>query len=104
MPRKFQRFRECRFGGSEKDCYFLNIPKWQHKLIWEYKRGKLASYFLDNVAKTCSYGLKISEKIEIKDILQSKSFFHYSNLLHTSCLSAFNPFHASGLVTSSSYH
>ena len=36
------------------------IPKWQHKLAWDYKRGKLVSYFLNNAAKTCLYGLKIS--------------------------------------------
>ena len=65
MPRKFQGFGECRFGGSEKDRYFLKNPKWQHKIIQEYKRRKLASYFLDNAAKTYSYGLKISKNIEI---------------------------------------
>ena len=35
----------------------MKIPKWQHKLLWDYKRGKLASYVLINVAKTCFYGL-----------------------------------------------
>ena len=89
IPRKFQGFGECSFGCSEKDRYFLKISKWQHKLIREYKRGKLASYFLDNAAKTCSYRLKLSENIEIKHVFQSKSFFHNSNFLHTSCLSAF---------------
>ena len=43
MIRKFQGFSKCRFGGSEKDRYFLEIPKRQHKLIREYKQGKLAS-------------------------------------------------------------
>ena len=61
MPRKFQRFREYRFRGPEKDYYYLKIPKWEHKLIRKYKQGKLVSYFLDNAAKTCSYELKISE-------------------------------------------
>ena len=79
MPRKFQGFNECRFGGFEKDRYFFKIPKWQHKLIQKYKRGKLASYFLDNAVKTCSYELKISENIEIKHVFQSKSIFHHSN-------------------------
>ena len=60
MPRKFQGFGGCRFRSSEKDCYFLKIPKWQHNLIQEYNQGKLASDFIDNAAKTCSYGLKIS--------------------------------------------
>ena len=74
MPRKFQGFIKCRFGGSEKDCYFLKIPKWQHKLIREYKRGKLASYFLDNGEKTCSCGPKTSGNIKINNIFLSKSF------------------------------
>ena len=89
MPRNFQGFGECRFGGSEKDPYFLKIPKWQLKLIQKYKRGKLASFFLDNAAKICSHGLKILENIEIKHAFQSKSFFHHINFLHTSCLSPF---------------
>ena len=52
MSRKFQGSDHSRFGGSEKDCYFLKFPKWQHKLVWNYKRGKLVSYFLNNAAKT----------------------------------------------------
>ena len=51
----------------------------------------MASYFLDNAAKTCSYGLKISENFEIKHAFLSKSFFHQSNFIHTSCLNAFKP-------------
>ena len=53
MPSKFQGFGECRFGGSEKDRYYLKIPKWQHKFIQDYKGGKLASYFPDKATKTC---------------------------------------------------
>ena len=49
---KFQEFGESRFGGSEKDRYFLKILKRQHKLVRDYKRGKLVSYFLNNAAKT----------------------------------------------------
>ena len=62
---KSQGSGESRFGGFEKDRYFLKIPKWQHNLVRNYKRGKLVSYFLNNGAKTCLYGLKISENIEI---------------------------------------
>ena len=58
IPRKFPWFGECTFVGPEKDRYSLKIPKWQHKLIRECKRRKLAFYFLNNVAKTCLYGLK----------------------------------------------
>ena len=68
---KFQEFGESRFGGSEKDCYFLKILKWQHKLVRDYKRGKLVSYFLKNAAKTSLYWLKISGNNEIEHIFQS---------------------------------
>ena len=49
---KFQGSSESRFGGSGKDCNFLKISKWQHKLVWNYKQGKCVSDFLNNVAKT----------------------------------------------------
>ena len=88
---KFQGSGKSRSCGSEKDCYSLKIPKWQHKHVRDYKRGNLVSYFLNNAAKTCLYGLKISEKIDIEHVFQSKAFFHLSSNLHTSCLSAFNP-------------
>ena len=68
---------------------FLKILKWQHELARYYKRGKLVSYFLHNAAKTCLYWLKISENIEIGHFFQSKTFFHLSSNLHTSCLSVF---------------
>ena len=55
---KFQGSGKSRFGSSEKDWYFLKIPKWQHKLVQNYKWGKLVSYFLNNAAKTYLYGLK----------------------------------------------
>ena len=89
MPMKFQGCGEIRCGGSEKDRYFLKIPKLHRKLAREYKRGKFVFYFLNNAAKTCSYGLKISENIEIKHVFQSKVFFHLSSTLHTRCHSAF---------------
>ena len=79
--RKFHGSCKSRFGGSEKDCYFLKIPKWQHKLVWVYKRGKLISYFLDNAAKTCLYWLKVSENIKIEHVFQSKAFFNFSSNL-----------------------
>ena len=84
MPWKFQGSGESIFGGSEKDCYFLKTPKWQHKLVGEYKREKLVSLFLNNAAKTCLHGLKISENIEIKPVFQSKAFFHLSKNLDAS--------------------
>ena len=86
---KFQKFCKHRFGGSEKDRYFLKILKWQGKLVWSYKRGKLDSYLLKNAAKTCLYELKNSEKIEIEYVFYSKTFFHLSRNLHTSCFSTF---------------
>ena len=69
MPREFQISSKNRFSGSEKDRYFLKIPKWQHKLVWENKRGKL---FLMGYVYM---GLKSSENIEIKHAFQSKAFF-----------------------------
>ena len=63
---KFHKYGKSRFGGSEKDCYFLKILKWQHKLVGDFKLGRLVFYFLNNAAKTCLYGLKISENIEIE--------------------------------------
>ena len=62
---KLQRSGESRSGDSGKDRYFLKIPKWQHKCVWDYKRGKLVSCILNNAAETCLRGLKISENIEI---------------------------------------
>ena len=87
---KFQGSGQSRFGGSEKDCYFLKIPEWQHKLVWIYKRGKLVSNFLNNGPKSCLYGLKISENMEIEHVFQFKAFFHITGNLHTSCFSGLN--------------
>ena len=78
------------FGSSQKDRYFLKIPKWKHKLVRDYERGKLVSYFLNNADKTCLYELKISENIDIEHVFQSKPFFHLSSNLHTSFLSVFS--------------
>ena len=57
---KFQKFCKRRFDDSEKDRYFLEILKWQGKLVWDYKRGKLDSYLLKNATKTCLIKLKNS--------------------------------------------
>ena len=54
----------------------------------EYKWGKLASYVLDNTAKSFPHEPNTSENIKVKHFFQSKSFFHHSNFLHTSSLSA----------------
>ena len=72
----------------------MKIPKWQHKLVRDYKRGKLVYYFLNSAGKTCLYGPKISENIEIEHVFQPKAFFYFSGNLLTSCLSAFK--HPSG--------
>ena len=75
MARNFPGPSKSRFGDSEKELYILKIPKLQHKLVREYKVGELVSHFLNNVAKACLHGLKISENIEIKHVVQSKTFF-----------------------------
>ena len=64
------------------------IPKWQYKLVREYKRGKLVSYFLNNADKTCSYGLKIPDNIKIEHVFQSKAFFFISVAISTQVASA----------------
>ena len=87
---KFQEFGENRFGSSEKDLRGFKIGKWQHKLVRHYKSGNLISHFLHNAAKTCLFGLKISENVEIEHVLQSKAIFHLSCNIHTSCYNAFN--------------
>ena len=74
---RFQGFGQ-RFGSSEKDCYFLKILKWQHKLARDCKQGKLVSYFLNNAAKTYLHGIKISENIEVEHVFQSEAFFFIS--------------------------
>ena len=66
----------------------MKIPKWQHKLVRYYKQGKLVSYFLNNAAKTCIYGLKISENIEIGHFFQSRAFFHLCVAIFTQVASA----------------
>ena len=74
MPRENQGSSESRFDSSEKNRYCLKIPKWQHELVGN---TSVESWFLilSNAAKTCSYGLKISENIDIKHAFQSKAFF-----------------------------
>ena len=73
--RKFQGFEKSRLVGYGKNCHFLRISKWQHKLVWQYKQGTLVSYFLNNAAETCSYRLKSSESNEIKHVFQSKAYY-----------------------------
>ena len=88
---KFQGSSESRFGSSGKDCFvvvivvidddvvFFKISVWQHKLVWDYnKQESLVSYFLNNAAKTCLYGLKILRNIEIEHVFQSKGFVYFS--------------------------
>ena len=65
---KFQGSDEGKFGSSERDWYFLKIPKWQHTLVWDYKRGMLVFYFLNNAAKTCLHELKLSEIEHVLDV------------------------------------
>ena len=74
-------------GILKKIVSFLGF---QNELARDYKQGNLVSYFLNNTANTCLYGLKISENIEIGHFFQSGTFFHLSSNLHTSCVSAFN--------------
>ena len=92
LQKSCQRSGESRFDGSEKDRYLLKFPKKQHKLVPNCKQGKLVCYFLNNAVKTWLYALKISENIEMEHVFQSKTFFHVTSNLYTSCISAFKFF------------
>ena len=43
-------------------------------------------------SKICSYGLKISGDIEIKQVFQTEAFLYISDTLHTSCFSVLKIF------------
>ena len=68
----------------------VNFWRFQNGSINLLRWGKLVSFFANNAAKTCLYGLKILENIEIGHVFQPRAFFHCITNLHTSCLSAFN--------------
>ena len=44
--------------------------------------------FSNNIAKTCSYELKISKNVETEYLFHFKSYFHVLNTFPASCLSA----------------
>ena len=75
MPRNFEGSSRKRFLGSNKNRCFLKTSKWQHKLVQEFKRQKLVSYFLNHAAKTCSYGLKIYRTLKSSMYFILKNFF-----------------------------
>ena len=58
------------------------------------------SYCFDNVAKTCSYGLKISRNTQIKYILHFKAYVPALVTFNRSCLSASGMINASNCRTS----
>ena len=60
IPMKFQGSGESGFCVSKTD-YLLKIPKWQHKLVREYKRGKLIFYFLNNAAEAYKWTKNLRE-------------------------------------------
>ena len=74
-----------------KKSLFLVIRWWQQKHIPQYRRGIFFFNFSNNVAKTCSYKLKISRNIKIKYVFHFKAYFHVLDTFHASCLSALNP-------------
>ena len=89
---KFQESSGSSFSGSEKDRQFFKISKWQHKFARDCKRGNIVYYFPNNAGKTCIYGPKISENIEIEHVFQPKAYFHFSRNLNTSYFSTFKSF------------
>ena len=93
MSRKFRKisriWREEVWRFWKRSLFFLN-PKMTAKTCSGLRARKVDwSYFVNNAAKTCLYGLKISENTEIEHAFQSKSFFHLSSNLHKICLSDF---------------
>ena len=91
--REISKIRRDQIWRFEKRSLFLIIAKQRHNLARYYKRGNLVSYFQNNAAKTCIYGLRISQNIEIEHVFQSKTLFHLSSNLHTSFLSVFKVSH-----------
>ena len=65
----------------------FKIAAWTCSVL---QAGKVGLLFLNNAAKTCLYGLKISKDIEIGLVFQSGAFFHPRSNLRTICLSAFS--------------
>ena len=49
------------FAFLKQIVIFLKSPKWQHKLVREYKRGKLILYFLNNAAKAFKWAKNLRE-------------------------------------------
>ena len=92
ISQKFQGFWAKRFGDAAKDC-------WSHNdsinLIKNTGEGNWFSVILmmlskhNDVAKTCSYGSKLSANIEIKYLVHFKVFFHILSTFRTGCLSNF---------------
>ena len=73
---KFQGSGKSSFSIPKKYRYFFKIPKWQHKLDRDNRRGKSVPYFLNINAKSCLYGLKISENIDIERVFEYRAFSH----------------------------
>ena len=77
MPRKFYGLCAKSFGDSTKDLYFLRSTMTAEP--WSRIQEKdIVFNFSNNVTKTCSCGLKISRKIEIKYLFILKHIFMYS--------------------------
>ena len=75
MPRKFQGSGESWFGGFEKIRIFWRFQNGSINLFGNASQESWFLIFKKNAVKTRSYGLKISEIIEIKYVFQSKGFF-----------------------------
>ena len=74
FEKKFQGFDAKSFTGSEKDFYFLKIPKWQYKSA-EKRWWKCSFYVLNSAAKTGLYELKVSKNLEMKFVFYFKAYF-----------------------------
>lgn len=75
--REFHRLCAKDYAMSVRQKLFFKVPWWQQKQVDEYRQMKITFWFFDNVAKTCSYGLKISRNIEANNLFFLKYNFMY---------------------------
>ena len=87
---KFQRLRESRFDGFEKDRQFLKIQNGSINLlgITSEESWFLISYIM--LLKDVYMGWKVRRTLKLSMSFSLEYFFHLNSNLHTSCLSAFN--------------
>ena len=76
-----------------KNCCFSRFHNSSRNMfVTTIERNRFFVFYCSyNVAKTCSYEVKISRSIKTKYLFYFKAYFHVLETFHTRCLSAFNP-------------